>query len=347
MKNEKLEMLSWKIRQLRRQNKMTQIDLANKLGVTAATIAMWENGRRGIDTSTLIKLSNLFNVTTDWLLSTEDKTLSIKLPQTENTITIIGRNGSFNTYVVDDSKVEAIRKFTEVLAEQNELNKKNNFFRTKPTIETERNETLSKSDYYYISKKAREFIIKNSVSSLPVNLEKLCLNNNWVLISYIELKKYGNIDNNILNNDWGLTIITNDFYLILFDDKISEGAKRFTIAHEIGHIVLNHKDKVINEKLRETQASMFAARLLMPMCVLYECKVKNPEEIQKMCLVSITSASYRFKRLQLLKQRNKFYSDKNEVLVYRLFKPFIKKYNKKNKISVFKKFYNWIINIVN
>ena len=124
MKNGKLEMLSWKIRQLRRQNKMTQIDLANKLGVTAATIAMWENGRRGIDTSTLIKLSNLFNVTADWLLSTEDKTLSVKLPQTENTITIIGRNGSFNTYIVDDSKVEAIRKFTEVLAEKNQLDKK-------------------------------------------------------------------------------------------------------------------------------------------------------------------------------------------------------------------------------
>ncbi len=124
MKDEKLEILSWKIRQLRRQSKMTQVDLANKLGVTAATIAMWENGRRGIDTITLIKLSNLFNVTTDWLLSSEDKTLSVKLPQSENTITIIGRNGSFNTYVVDDSKVEAIRKFTEVLAEQNDLNKK-------------------------------------------------------------------------------------------------------------------------------------------------------------------------------------------------------------------------------
>lgn len=124
MKSEKLGMLSWKIRQLRREKKMTQVDLSKKLGVTAATIAMWESGRRGVDTATLLKLSELFNVTTDWLLSSDDKTLSVKLPQTENTITIIGRNGSFNTYIVDDSKVEAIRKFTEVLAEQNGFNKK-------------------------------------------------------------------------------------------------------------------------------------------------------------------------------------------------------------------------------
>ncbi len=124
LKEEKLGLLGWKIKQLRRQHKMTQIDLANKLGLTSATIAMWENGRRGLDASTLIKLSELFNVTIDWLLSSEDKTLSVKLPQTENTITIIGRNGSFNTYVVDDSKVEAIRKFTEVLAEKNEADKK-------------------------------------------------------------------------------------------------------------------------------------------------------------------------------------------------------------------------------
>ena len=124
MKKEKLGMLGWKIRQLRRQKNLTQLEFGKLLDVTAATVAMWENGRRGVDSSTLVKISELFNVTTDWLLSSEEKTLAVKLPQTENTITIIGRNGSFNTYVVDDSKVEAIRKFTEVLAEQNDINKK-------------------------------------------------------------------------------------------------------------------------------------------------------------------------------------------------------------------------------
>ncbi|MBQ3213972.1 MAG: helix-turn-helix transcriptional regulator [Clostridia bacterium] len=124
MVKEKLEMLSWKIRQLRKQKKLTQVEFGKLCGVTAATVAMWENGRRGIDTSTLMKISSIFNVTTDWLLNTEEKTLSVKLPKTENTITIIGRNGLFNTYIVDDSKIEAIRKFTEVLVEKTELDKK-------------------------------------------------------------------------------------------------------------------------------------------------------------------------------------------------------------------------------
>ena len=125
MKKEKFEMLSWKIRQLRRQKNLTQVEFGKLLDVTAATVAMWENGRRGVDTTTLVKISSLFNVTIDWLLSTDNKSLTVKLPQTENTITIMGRNGLFNTYIVDDSKVEAIRKFTEVLAEENKLNKKN------------------------------------------------------------------------------------------------------------------------------------------------------------------------------------------------------------------------------
>jgi len=124
MAKEKLEILSWRIRQLRRQKKLTQVEFGKMCGVTAATVAMWENGRRGIDTAILMKISSIFNVTTDWLLSNDEKIVSVKLPQTENTITIIGRNGYFNTYVVDDSKIEAIKKFTEVLADKAEFDKK-------------------------------------------------------------------------------------------------------------------------------------------------------------------------------------------------------------------------------
>lgn len=163
---------------------------------------------------------------------------------------------------------------------------------------------------------------------MPINLKELARNNNWILASYSEVKKYGKLDDSIIANNLGITIFINNRYLILFDDKIPTSVKRFTIAHEIGHIVLNHKNNLINEKIRETQASMFAARLLMPMCVLYECKVCCPKDIQNLCGVSFTSATYRFNRLELLKQRNKFYTDNLEVIVSNLFKPFINQYNK-------------------
>ncbi len=75
---------------------------------------------------------------------------------------------------------------------------------------------------------------------------------------------------------------------------------------------------------------MFAARLLMPICILYECKVKSILEIQKMCEVSEIAAQYRYKRLKLVMSRDKFYTDKLELKVKKQFQNYIQFYiNKK------------------
>ncbi len=73
---------------------------------------------------------------------------------------------------------------------------------------------------------------------------------------------------------------------------------------------------------------MFAARLLMPMCVLYETNTSSIHEIEQMCGVSVKCATYRFKRLQLVKTRNKFYTDKLEFKVYKQFQRYINNYIK-------------------
>jgi len=211
------------------------------------------------------------------------------------------------------------------------LIKKNSICRTKPDIDKEEYQgKISKFNYYYISKKVREFIISNKVNELPVNLEEIILKNKWYMFSYSEIKKFGNLDEEILKNDWGLTVLIKGTYLILFDDSINEVAKRFTLAHEIGHIVLNHFGSNVKKDIIETEANMFAARLLMPICVLYECNVTEVKEIQSLCLVSNVAAQYRFERLQKLKLRNKFYTDKKEKNVYNLFKNFISNYNREN-----------------
>lgn len=226
------------------------------------------------------------------------------------------------------------------MKKQNSI-KKNSICRTKPNVDIkEYKSSISKSDYYYISRKAREFILKNKICELPINLEELIVKNKWYLVSYNEIKQYGYLDDEIIKNDWGLSVFINNSYLILYDDTLSEGAKRFTIAHEIGHIFLNHFSGDVKSDSIETQASMFAARLLMPMCVLYECKIDTVEELENLCSVSKVAAQYRFERLQKLKIRNKFYTDKQERKVYKLFKGFIKKYNKKSK---FKDFFSKII----
>lgn len=187
---------------------------------------------------------------------------------------------------------------------------------------------LSKQKYFLISHIARDFIIENTIFTLPVNLSKIVQNNCWKTVRYSKLKdlNFSEYDS-IMKLNYGFTqqIGTNN-YIIFYNDQIPLSVQRFTIAHEIGHIVLNHFNVPIEN--REQEANMFAARLLMPMCVLLECKISSEQELSSLCHVSEISAHYRYERLQMLKKRNKFYTDPNEIKLKSQFDAFIQDYLK-------------------
>lgn len=182
---------------------------------------------------------------------------------------------------------------------------------------------LTKNEYYFISKKTRQFLIKNKINKLPIDLITLIKKNKWEVSTFNKcekLIKMLNIDPR--DNHWGFTLHYKNKYLILYDENLTETEQRFTLAHEIGHIILNHFYKA-EDLTRELAANMFATRLLMPICVLYECKVEKPKDIELLCGVSSTYAIYRFNRLNTIKNRNKFYTDYLEVKVKNNFKNFI------------------------
>jgi len=57
-----------RLKELRKQKKMTQVDLGNILGISQAAIANYERGERFPDEMLLIKISDVFNVSIDFLL---------------------------------------------------------------------------------------------------------------------------------------------------------------------------------------------------------------------------------------------------------------------------------------
>ena len=61
-------MLSKKIYELRLSFGWTQVQLAQKLGITKQTVSNWENDNIQPSIDMLVKISKLFNVTTDYLL---------------------------------------------------------------------------------------------------------------------------------------------------------------------------------------------------------------------------------------------------------------------------------------
>ena len=74
-----------KIASLRREANMTQADLGDALCVTAQAISKWERGQAEPDISTLLRIAQLFHVSTDELLKGDAVPTSDAPPAEENT----------------------------------------------------------------------------------------------------------------------------------------------------------------------------------------------------------------------------------------------------------------------
>lgn len=69
-----------KIRELRKQRKLTMKELGEKINVAESTVSLYENGKRQPDFETIKKLADFFGVTTDYLLERTDTPTPV--PQT-------------------------------------------------------------------------------------------------------------------------------------------------------------------------------------------------------------------------------------------------------------------------
>ncbi|WP_156940166.1 helix-turn-helix domain-containing protein [Caldanaerobius polysaccharolyticus] len=67
-----MDTLGKRIKELRTELGLTQEELAKKIGVTRAALSSWEINRRDPDTTTLQKLSEIFNVSVDYILGKTD-----------------------------------------------------------------------------------------------------------------------------------------------------------------------------------------------------------------------------------------------------------------------------------
>lgn len=78
--------LNENIKRLRQARGMNQVDLAKALGVTKQCISNWENDNIIPSIEMLIKLADIFRVSTDYLLGREERTLLDVSRLTENQI---------------------------------------------------------------------------------------------------------------------------------------------------------------------------------------------------------------------------------------------------------------------
>ena len=168
---------------------------------------------------------------------------------------------------------------------------------------------------------AWRILLREGVRDLPVGIVELCRQLG------ISVMQYG--PESDTQKD-GFCVMADGVPVIHVRRDRPKARKRFTVAHELGHILLGHvgeyplsRDPLPQDDPREKAANAFAVRILAPACVLWGCGVQTPEEIAALCGISLEAAAFRAGRLALLRQRDKFLTSPLERAVYEQFQPFI------------------------
>lgn len=76
-------MIGAMIKRLREQKNWKQVDLAEKLGITRQALSHYETNRRDVDTALIQKLSEVFEVSADFLLQIKQNNMSLEKIQLE------------------------------------------------------------------------------------------------------------------------------------------------------------------------------------------------------------------------------------------------------------------------
>lgn len=155
-------------------------------------------------------------------------------------------------------------------------------------------------ELYNAYKNARDLawkiLIDNHIYTFPVNVQKLAAQFNII----VEPSEHLDSDIFAVNLNYKNT------QYIFYKQSGNENTDRFTIAHELGHILMGHMTEKVTTSYEEEQANIFASRLLAPMIVTKHNHIESAEQLAAFFGLSSEAAKIRFERYKMLEKRNKF-----------------------------------------
>lgn len=188
-------------------------------------------------------------------------------------------------------------------------------------------------------KRARDLswrvLLDTGTWDLPVKVSRICAAYGVTLRSYqagAPLIRALGLEAQCGASD-GFSVRSGGRCYVFYNAEQAPGRVRFTIAHELGHVLLDHlgdgEHTVYNREPSpedapdEHTANVFASRLLAPACVLHALGAVTPERIAAVCDISLAAARFRAGRMGVLDQRGKYGASPLERQVLAQFQPYI------------------------
>ena len=228
------------LKRIRLLKNLSLKDAGNLLNMTATAISKYEKGKILPDSKKLIDFANAYNVKSIELLKAYNAP-KMKFTSFRKKKRLTGQNLELLEELIQDE----VYKYLEII-EMNNIDTDN--------IKLKK---YSCNNFEDVEKAANDFRNYIKISNKqPISDLINILENLGIII--IQIKN----PNNRFDDFDGLSEIVNNIPVIVLLDDIKDGARqRFTIAHELGHLILNiNNDELDEEKL----CNRFASALLMP-----------------------------------------------------------------------------------
>lgn len=157
---------------------------------------------------------------------------------------------------------------------------------------------LTASRYEYIKETVVELFEKNNIQSIPIDPFDIAHKLGVRIISYSSMNPAALAQARAISDD-GFSMQVDetigpfgvDQWYICYNDKMSEKRIRFTLMHEIGHIVLDHTEA---SDLAESEANFFAKYALAPPPLVHRICAEDYMDIAHAFQLTDECASYAF-----------------------------------------------------
>lgn len=178
--------------------------------------------------------------------------------------------------------------------------------------------------YEEIIEKVISTFMKHEIESIPIDCFEIAEKMNIKLVRYSELDEAGLAAAKAQSED-GFCLLLEDGekpliyeqWYILYDDTMPVKRIRFTIMHEIGHIVLEHLE---TSDLAEAEANFFAKYSLAPPPLVNQVSPEDYLELGREFNLSNQCAYFAFRYYKKWKRNTKCFYNIHELQLLEQFK---------------------------